>query len=46
METLKDIFVSYEIAQKLKEIGFDEKCIASWNIGRKSSTIMKKQGDN
>lgn len=26
METLKDIFVSYEIAQKLKEIGkFDKK---------------------
>ena len=27
METLKDIFVPYEIAQKLKEIGFDKDCI-------------------
>lgn len=28
METLNDIFVPYEIAVKLKEIGFDTKCIA------------------
>ncbi|MFJ1491865.1 hypothetical protein [Capnocytophaga canis] len=34
METLKDIFVSYEIAQKLKEIGFDEKCIASYTSAK------------
>ncbi|WP_404812052.1 hypothetical protein ACIRNY_10975 [Capnocytophaga canimorsus] len=31
METLKDIFVSYEIAQKLKEIGFDEPCIGAYD---------------
>lgn len=31
METLKDIFVSYEIALKLKEIGFNEPCIAIYN---------------
>lgn len=30
METLKDIFVSYETATKLKEIGFDEPCIAGY----------------
>lgn len=31
METLKDIFVPYKIAQKLKEIGFDEPCIAYYD---------------
>ncbi|MDO4728397.1 MAG: hypothetical protein Q4B43_05250 [Bacteroidota bacterium] len=30
MEVLKDIFVPYEIAVKLKEIGFDEPCIAGY----------------
>lgn len=31
METLKDIFVPYKIAVQLKEIGFDERCIAYFN---------------
>lgn len=31
MQTLKDIFVPYEIAQKLKEIGFDEPCLAYYD---------------
>lgn len=36
METLKDIFVPYKIAVQLKEIGFDEPCIAYFN----STSIM------
>lgn len=36
MEVLKDIFVSYDIAVQLKEIGFDEPCIAYFN----STSIM------
>ncbi|MFJ1490532.1 hypothetical protein [Capnocytophaga canis] len=31
METLKDIFVPYEIAVQLKEIGFYEPCMAMYN---------------
>ncbi|GIJ96584.1 hypothetical protein CAPN001_11530 [Capnocytophaga stomatis] len=30
MEALKDIFVPYEITLKLKEIGFDEPCVAGY----------------
>lgn len=32
METLKDIFVPYEIAVQLKKIGFDEPCIAGYYL--------------
>lgn len=31
MKVLKDIFVTYEIAQKFKEIGFDEDCIGAYD---------------
>lgn len=31
MEELKDIFVSHDIAVQLKEIGFDDLCIAYFN---------------
>lgn len=27
---MKEQFVTYEIALKLKELGFDEKCVASY----------------
>ncbi|MFK8281654.1 hypothetical protein [Capnocytophaga cynodegmi] len=32
METLKDIFVTYDIAVQLKEIGFDEPCIFYYDV--------------
>lgn len=32
IKMLKDIFVTYEIAQKFKEIGFDEPCIAGYYL--------------
>lgn len=38
MNTLKDIFVPYEIAVQLKEIGFDEPCMAYYDL-----TIMKRR---
>ena len=28
---MKDLFVPYEIALQLKELGFDEPCFATWN---------------
>lgn len=34
METLKDIFVPYEIAVQLNEIGFEEECIAVHSKGK------------
>ncbi|MFJ1490738.1 hypothetical protein [Capnocytophaga canis] len=34
MDILKDIFVPYEIAVQIKEIGFDEKCIASYTSAK------------
>lgn len=30
MTNMNDYFVSYELAQRLKECGFDEPCIAQW----------------
>ncbi|GIZ15524.1 hypothetical protein [Capnocytophaga catalasegens] len=35
MNTLKDIFVSYEIAEKLKEIGFDQECLFYYSYPEK-----------
>lgn len=43
METLKDIFVSYDIAAQLKKIGFNEPCIAFYDIDNNLSTIIRKQ---
>lgn len=43
MEILKNIFVSHQIAQKLKEIGFIENCIAFYDLDGNLSTIIKKQ---
>lgn len=40
MQTLKDIFVSKEIAQKLKGIGFEEKCIAKYQFIETNSIQM------
>ncbi|GIM62130.1 hypothetical protein CAPN008_21800 [Capnocytophaga canis] len=34
MKELKDIFVSYEIAVQLKEMGFEEPCIAVYSKGK------------
>ncbi|MFJ1431932.1 hypothetical protein ACILD7_02380 [Capnocytophaga canimorsus] len=34
METLKDIFVSYDIAAQLEGIGFDEPCVAVYSRGK------------
>ena len=42
MSVLKDIFVSYEIAKKLKEIGFDEKCIFRYIDGELSLETHEK----
>ncbi|GIM60058.1 hypothetical protein CAPN008_01080 [Capnocytophaga canis] len=42
METLKNIFVSYEIAQKLKEIGFDEPCISYYEKDNPNVRLNEK----
>ncbi|MFJ1411717.1 hypothetical protein [Capnocytophaga canimorsus] len=34
METLKDIFVPYDIAVQLEGIGFDEPCVAVYSKGK------------
>lgn len=33
MATLQDQFVTYEIAKKMKELGFDEPCLGYWQGG-------------
>ena len=32
MKTIKDQFVTYEIALAMKELGFDEPCLARYRI--------------
>lgn len=45
METLKDIFVSYEIVQKLKEIGFDEPCLFYYSWENKMYCLIPNRTD-
>lgn len=45
MEVLKDIFVSYDIAVQLKEIGFDEPCM-SYYYNRKLIIDLQENEDS
>lgn len=40
---MKDQFVTYEIAKKLKELGFNEECLAAYMKSPKH--LIKEQGD-
>lgn len=42
MKTLNDIFVPYKIAEKLKEIGFDEPCIGYYEKDNPNVRLNEK----
>ena len=38
---MKEQFVSYEIALKLKELGFDEPCFGFWNVSQINNSLQE-----